>query len=86
MSIESAKAFLQRMKTDREFATQLSELKNSAESRKFIQSAGYNFTDEELKACSAELTDDELDSVAGGGSTVCVEICEIVGASVGHNF
>ena len=65
MSIESAKEFLGNLK----LAEQIKQVKDDKEKvRQLIKEAGYDFTDEELKQVSSELSDDDLDNVAGGMS------------------
>ncbi len=66
MSIESAKAFYERIKTDEEFARQVSNKKNKEERLRFVSEMGYNFTKEELDALSTELPEFQLDEVSGG--------------------
>jgi predicted ribosomally synthesized peptide with nif11-like leader len=75
MSIESAKAFYQRITTDEAFQTQLQSATND-ERTAIIQQAGYDFTPKEWEAATAEvleatevdreLNEAELESVAGG--------------------
>lgn len=77
MSIESAKAFYQRVTTDEAFQTQLQSAA-SEERTAIIQEAGYDFTPEEWEAATAqvleaaeinrELNDAELEAIAGGVS------------------
>lgn len=66
MSIESAKAFVERMKNDEKFARKIKEFKNSAEIQHYLTMTGFDFTKQELDSLSGELTDEELASVAGG--------------------
>ncbi len=66
ISIESAKAFLERVKTDEDFRVKL-EGKTSLEERiKFAKAQGFDFSKEDIKAVTSELSDDELDAVAAG--------------------
>lgn len=75
MSIESAKAFYQRVTTDEAFQTQLQSAA-SEERTAIIQEVGYDFTPEEWEAATAqvleaaeinrELNDAELEAIAGG--------------------
>jgi predicted ribosomally synthesized peptide with nif11-like leader len=65
MSIESAKEFLKNMV----LAEKIKQVKDDKEKvKQLIKEAGYDFTDEELKQVSSELSDDDLDNVAGGMS------------------
>lgn len=66
MSSESAKAFVAKMKTDAEFAKKVMECKGKEAREAFVKKAGFEFSAEDLKASTAELTDEELEYVAGG--------------------
>ncbi|MDD2582923.1 MAG: Nif11-like leader peptide family natural product precursor [Desulfuromonadaceae bacterium] len=66
MSIESAQTFLERMKTDEEFAKNVTECKDSEARMSYVKEAGFDFTLDEVKTVTNELTDDMLDQVAGG--------------------
>jgi predicted ribosomally synthesized peptide with nif11-like leader len=66
MSIESAKAFNKRMKTDEEFAKKIME-KTTIDSRMaLIHAEGFNLTVQEMEQAASVLTDDELEQVVGG--------------------
>jgi predicted ribosomally synthesized peptide with nif11-like leader len=67
MSIESAKSFIDRMKTDEEFARKVTACKNTESRMAFVKEAGFTFTAEDIKLAGAELTDDEVMEVSGGG-------------------
>ena len=83
MSIESAKEFLAKMKSDPEFAAKVTRCKNKEERTQFVASEGYHFTGEELKSLRNELTDDELNQVVGGTGEYCAkewnDFCRIAG-------
>ena len=66
MSMESARAFIAKMKTDEEFARQVNEIRSPEEAEAFIARAGFACTMDELERAGGELTDDELDQAAGG--------------------
>ena len=66
MSIESAKAFVEKMKTDQDFAKKVNTCKDSDARHSLVKSAGFDFTAEELKKVKSELSESDLDSVAGG--------------------
>lgn len=74
MSVESAKAFIEKVNTDQDFRKKLSELKDGSERANFAKQNGFDFTTEEINKVKGEqgLTDDELDAVAGG---VCGKLC-----------
>ena len=67
MSIESAKAFLEKIKADEAFRKQVGEIASQEERMAFIEKAGFAFTKEELDEVTGALSDEDLDSVAGGG-------------------
>lgn len=66
MSVENAKAFMEKVKEDQEFAKQVAAKKGPAERHEFVKSQGFDFTEEELNQVSSSLSDEELDAVAGG--------------------
>ena len=68
MSIESARAYVERMREDEEFRQRVEKATESEEKKKIILEAGLDFTQEELKQAAEEipLSDDELETVAGG--------------------
>ena len=71
MSIESAKAFIERMNTDGEFAKRAMEQRGKEQIVAFLKSEGYEFSKEEYKAGSQalgseELSDEKLTAVVGG--------------------
>lgn len=74
MSIESAKAFIEKVKDDEDFRKKLVEFKDGEERMEYVKSVGFDFTTEEVAQVKEEqgLTDDELDAVAGG---VCGKLC-----------
>lgn len=68
MSIENAKAFLEKVKSDEDLRTKLSDKNLSGEDRLNIAKAeGFQFTAEEMVNVSEELSDEQRDAVAGGG-------------------
>lgn len=73
MSIESAKAFLEKWKTDEDFAKQVNECKDAASRKAFVNAAGFDFTKAEIDEATSQLSDEQLDSVAGGCG---VDMCE----------
>lgn len=74
MSIESARAFYERMITDEGFRIQYQNAVSNDERREFVLAAGYNFTPEEWEitlaqisqSADSELSDAELTAVSGG--------------------
>ncbi len=76
MSIDSAKAFYSKVNTDAAFRAELEQATSKEERRQIIQAAGYEFTQEDWSAATAqiqeskspagELSDEELAAVSGG--------------------
>lgn len=66
MSIESARALIDRIHVDEEFASRLRACPNAQARMAFVKSAGLDFTAEELKGLEQELTNDELGSITAG--------------------
>ena len=68
MSLESARAYIEKMREDGGFREKVKGASSPEEKGKMIQEAGFEFTQEELKQAAEEipLSDDELESVAGG--------------------
>ena len=66
MSLESAKAFIDRMKTDTQFAKKVAECTDDAARQALVQGAGYSFTPEEIRSVAGGLGDDVLAAVVGG--------------------
>ena len=64
MSIESAKAFLEKMRTDAGFKSKVLSLPSTGDERKkFVMGAGFDFTFAELQQASSTVTlkkDDEI--------------------------
>ena len=67
MSMESAKSFVEKVKTDAAFAKQCQKAKTADEVVKRAAELGYSFTQEDLQAASTQLSDAELNGVLGGG-------------------
>ncbi len=66
MTIESAKAFVERIKNDDDFSKEVGE-KSSPENRmKFVKDNGFDFSNEEFEQVKSELSDDDLESLSGG--------------------
>jgi predicted ribosomally synthesized peptide with nif11-like leader len=74
MSVESAKAFYERMVSDEAFRTQYQNATSEDDRRNILLAEGYSFTSEEWETVSAELSrssqeeisDAELEAVSGG--------------------
>ncbi|CQR74180.1 Nitrogen fixation protein of unknown function [Sporomusa ovata DSM 2662] len=75
MSIESAKAFIERMKNDEKFTQKATECRDAQAWMVFAKEACFDIsvddiTIEDIQEALAELSDDELDGVAGGMNPV----------------
>lgn len=66
MSIESAKAFLERMKNDEDFRKSVGEIATAEERMEYVKKAGFDFTMDEIATLKDELSEEELDVVSGG--------------------
>jgi predicted ribosomally synthesized peptide with nif11-like leader len=75
MTIESAKAFYQKMSEDDTFRTPFEEASTKEERQQLIKDAGYDFTADEWQEAVAEiqatdsneeLQEEELEAIAGG--------------------
>ena len=66
MSVDSAKAFLERVRNDEDFRKSVGEIVTAEERMEFVKGAGFDFTKEEFKSVQDELSDDDLGNVAGG--------------------
>ena len=66
MSIESAQAFLERMKTDEEFAKNVIACPDKEARITYVKEAGFDFTHNELTELRGVLTDEQLDLIGGG--------------------
>lgn len=68
LSLESVKAFIERMRTDAAFAKKVFASKDNDELIEIVMQEGFDFSQDELNEVlgRTELTDEELDLVAGG--------------------
>lgn len=66
MSLEQAKLFMEKMKTDEAFRAKIMAVQGVAERLQMANSEGYDFTEEEIKTVLAELGDAVVEGVAGG--------------------
>ena len=66
MSIESAKAFLERLENDEDFRKNVGQIATAEERIEYVKTAGFDFTKEELDDVTEQLSDIELDKIAGG--------------------
>ena len=61
MSIESAKAFLERLQNDEDFRKAVGEIATAEERMEFVKGAGFDFTKEEIKS-------DQIERILTSGS------------------
>ena len=73
MSMESAKLFIARMKSDEDFSRQVRDCKDAETRMAFVRQEGFDFTAAEIRQAGEELSDSELDEVAGG--TFADDVC-----------
>ncbi|MCP4289400.1 MAG: Nif11-like leader peptide family natural product precursor [Gammaproteobacteria bacterium] len=66
MSIESAKAFVERMNTDDDFRKELDEKSSGEDRMQFVKANGFDFSKEEFEQVKSELSEGELESLSGG--------------------
>ena len=66
MSIESAKEFLEKVKSDEDFSKKVGEKAAPEERMEYIKTAGFDFTKEELDTVTSELSVEQLEEVSGG--------------------
>ena len=63
MSVESARAFVERMRKDVAFKKQILAAENAAKRKELIKSAGFDFEKMHLDALVSELTPEERDAL-----------------------
>lgn len=66
MSLESAKAYVERVTADEEFARRVSEAPTPEERAAIAKAEGFDFTPEELENATHHLSDEELEAASGG--------------------
>ena len=66
MSSESAKAYIERLKTDEEFKERVKDAADKEARMALVNAEGFDFSEEDIKAVKSELSDDELDGVSAG--------------------
>ncbi len=67
MSIEAAKGVLEKLKTDEEFKAKVLEAEIS-DRIGIVKDAGFDCTFEELQEVASQLSEDDLEAVAGGAN------------------
>lgn len=77
MSVESARTFFEKVKSDDDFHLKVVKTGSNKEKRQqVIKDAGFDFTEEDWKTAKAELSDEDLDQVSGGCVHVCHNCCD----------
>ena len=71
MSEEQLKAFLEKVKGDTTFQEKLKAAADADAVTAIAKEAGFSISADDLKNAQSELSDEELEGVAGGGSVVC---------------
>lgn len=66
MSIESAKAYMERLKTDEEFGNVIKTTPDRGVRMAFIESKGFDWDEGDITAALSEMSDEELEAVGGG--------------------
>jgi predicted ribosomally synthesized peptide with nif11-like leader len=67
MSLDQAKAFIEKMKSDEAFRYRIMAIEDVDARLVAASEAGFHFTEAEVKSVQCELSDDDLDKAAGGG-------------------
>jgi len=84
MSLDQARAFIEKMKSDVAFNERVMAIEDVAERFNLIKSAGFDCSEAEIKKVAGELSDDELDGAAGGARITALSDWD--GISVGIKF
>ena len=85
MSMEQVKAFIKKMKSDKEFSERIMAIEDPDARFQAIAEAGFDFTKEELTETGKEIDEADLEQVSGsgegcGGKMVCMMfLCDITG-------
>ena len=66
MSLDQARLFIEKMKSDQAFSKRVMAIEDVAARMACIQSEGFACNEAEIKEVAAELKDAELDSAVGG--------------------
>lgn len=92
MSVESAKEFLKKLQEDAGLKKAIEEAKeDTAKVKKIVEDAGFSFTKQELEEAmgvtgSQELTEEDLEKVAGGSTFEWVQAAAGIGGAVAAAF
>ena len=78
MSEEQLKAFLEKVKGDTSLQEKLKAAGDADAVVAIAKDAGFMITAEELKNAQAEVSDEELEGVAGGGYSPCSDAMLVI--------
>ena len=70
MSVDQARAFIEKMKSDEEFRGRIMAIEAVDARLAAASDAGFEFTESEVKEVQGELSDDDLDQAPGGAAVV----------------
>ena len=71
MSEEQLKAFLEKVKSDTSLQEKLKAAADNDAVAAIAKDAGFSISADDLKKAQSEISEEELEGVAGGGSVVC---------------
>lgn len=80
MSLESAREFIEKLKSDNDFLNRINACKDSKERMAFAKSEGFEFTGEEIKDLKDELSSDDL------LGTISQESSKSYDSALGHGW
>ncbi len=81
MSIESVKAYIERVETDEEFRAQVKAAADRETRMALVKAEGFDITAEAISAAKAELSEDRIDAITGSSSQVGA-VTVTVGAAI----
>ena len=86
MSEEQLKAFLEKVKSDTELQEKLKAAGSSEAAIEIAKEAGFLITAEDMQSSTIELSDEELEGAAGGGSGLygCPPVSNTAGDCAGE--
>jgi len=73
MSVDQARAFIEKMKSDEAFRDRIMAIEAVDARLAAVRDAGFEFTEAEINEVKSELSYEELDRVEGGVKNVFVE-------------
>jgi predicted ribosomally synthesized peptide with nif11-like leader len=71
MSLDQARAFIEKMKSDEAFRNRIAAIEGVDARLAAARDAGFQVTEAEIKEVQSEVSDDELDAAAGGSGLHC---------------